>query len=247
MLTADNTEQIKDLSSVKVQEIFEGPLDLLLYLIHVNEINIYDIPIALITEQYLDYINTMNELNLDIAGEFLLMASNLIYIKSRMLLPRIDEEETETFEDPRKELVERLIEHEKFRNTARILREMEQIQSQFLNRKNYLDSEIEYELDEISIDQLLKAYQIRINFGDSSNYKYKPINIIDINDKIEHILEVMNKNKKMNFIDLIPEEISRSELIVFFLALLELIRKKVLKVTQKTFLGTIIIFKVENL
>jgi len=246
MLKTEEQNKIKDLSSIKVMEIFEGPLDLLLYLIHVNEIDIYDIPITLITDQYLEYVNAMKDLNLDVAGEFLFMASNLIYIKSRMLLPRIDEKDDDTFDDPRAELVERLLEHEKFRNTARLLREWEHIQSQYMIRHNDTNREIEYELDELSFDRLVKAYQMTIKFGSNYNYKYVTINTINIHEKIEHIMEIMNKKKKVKFDEMFPENISRLELIVFFLAILELIRKKVLKVTQRKFLGNIFIHKVEK-
>ena len=124
--THDNFESSPDAISVKL-EAFEGPLDLLLYLIRKNELNIYDIPIALITEQYLRYIDVLQELNLDMAGEFLVMASTLIHIKSRMLLPRpqatLDDEGLD--EDPREALVRRLVEHQKYRSAAQQLRERE--------------------------------------------------------------------------------------------------------------------------
>src|SRR4030043_2048547 len=103
--------------TVKV-DVFEGPLDLLLHLIKQNQIDIYDIPIALVTEQYLDYIKVMKALDLTIAGEFLVMAATLMYIKSRMLLPSPIEEEEEEGEDPRAELVQRLVEYKRFKEAA---------------------------------------------------------------------------------------------------------------------------------
>ncbi|MBU1625977.1 segregation/condensation protein A [bacterium] len=239
-ITEDKKESI-DLSKVKVREIFEGPLDLLLYLIQVNEIDVYDIPIAEITGQYLEYIEIMKELNLDIAGEFLLMAAKLVYIKSRMMLPRFDEKDTEEIEDPRAELVERLIEHEKFRATARILREMEQSQSQYVSRDNIYDIEVEYEFDELSIDALFKAYQMTIKFMESSRFQSTAINQIDINEKIDFIINAMKSKNKVRFVELVHEKASRVEIIVLFLALLELIRKKILKVVQRKFLGNITI------
>ena len=100
---------------------FEGPLDLLLHLIKQSEVNIYDIPIALITRQYLDYIDLMQEMNLDVAGEFLVMAATLIHIKSRLLLPRVDPSQEDPDEDPREALVRRLLEHQKFKAAAELL------------------------------------------------------------------------------------------------------------------------------
>src|SRR6187402_2812149 len=104
---------------------FEGPLDLLLHLIKQSELNIYDIPIALVTRQYLDYIDLMQEMNLDVAGEFLVMAATLIHIKSRMLLPRPDPAQEDPDEDPREALVRRLLEHQKFKAAAELLHERE--------------------------------------------------------------------------------------------------------------------------
>ena len=110
-------------------ENFDGPLDLLLHLIKKHELNIYDIPIALITAQYLEYLNLMEELNLDVAGEFLVMAATLIHIKSRMLLPRPAPEQEDAEEDPREALVRRLIEHQKFKAAAEMLHEKETVRS----------------------------------------------------------------------------------------------------------------------
>ncbi len=106
-------------------ENFEGPLDLLIHLIKKNEVNIYDIPIALITRQYLDYLELMRELNLDVAGEFLVMAATLIHIKSRMLLPRPDPTQEDPGEDPRELLVQRLLEHQRYKAAAEMLHEKE--------------------------------------------------------------------------------------------------------------------------
>jgi segregation and condensation protein A len=124
-------ESSPDAYKVKL-ESFEGPLDLLLHLIRKNEVNIYDIPIALITEQYLGYIELMQELNLDVAGEFLVMAATLIHIKSRTLLPRPDPSQDDAAagdEDPREALVRRLIEHQKFKQAAEVLHDRETLRN----------------------------------------------------------------------------------------------------------------------
>jgi segregation and condensation protein A len=110
-------ESSPDAYSVKL-DAFEGPLDLLIHLIKKNEVNVYDIPIALITSQYLDYLDLMSELDLDVAGEFLVMAATLIHIKSRMLLPRPDPSQEDIEEDPRDALVNRLLEHQKYKAAA---------------------------------------------------------------------------------------------------------------------------------
>ena len=188
----------------------------------------------------------MKELNLDVAGDFLLMASKLIHIKSKMLLPRIDEKEQESVEDPRRELVERLIEHERFRAIARTLRDMEHAQSQFVPRNIITDFEVEFELDDISIDELLRAYQVTIGFGQAYNYKDITVNQVDVNEKIGMIINSFRDRKKAKFRELIPMQASRLELIVFFLAMLELIRGRTLKVVQRKFLGNIILYKIEE-
>ena len=117
-------ESILEDYPVRLQN-FEGPLDLLLHLIKKNEVDIYDIPIALVTQQYLDYLDLMQELNLDVAGEFLVMAATLIHIKSRMLLPRPDPTQEDPEEDPREALVRRLLEHQRFKAAAELLHERE--------------------------------------------------------------------------------------------------------------------------
>src|SRR5499426_1315436 len=117
-------ESILDAYPVRLQN-FEGPLDLLLHLIKKHEVSIYDIPIVLITKQYIDYIDLMQELNLDVAGEFLVMAATLIHIKSRMLLPRPDPAQDDPGEDPREALVRRLLEHQRFKAAAELLHERE--------------------------------------------------------------------------------------------------------------------------
>src|SRR5918995_780218 len=121
-------ESILEAYPVRLQN-FEGPLDLLLHLIKKHELSIYDIPIALITQQYIDYIDLMQELDLDVAGEFLVMAATLIHIKSRMLLPRPDPAQEDPGEDPREALVRRLLEHQKFKAAAELLHERETVRS----------------------------------------------------------------------------------------------------------------------
>src|SRR5467141_1179008 len=161
---SDQFESSPDAYNVKL-ETFEGPLDLLIHLIRKNEVNVCDIPIAIITDQYLSYIDLMQELNLDVAGEFLVMASTLIHIKSRMLLPRpetaagVEGDE----EDPRDALVRRLLEHQKFKAAAGLLHEREQLRAAQWLRPDRRVAEItgdEYEPElEVDLFSLMTAFQ----------------------------------------------------------------------------------------
>src|SRR5918993_74196 len=147
-------------------DVFDGPLDLLLHLIKRHELNIYDIPITLITKQYLEYIDLMQELNLDVAGDFLVMAATLIHIKSRSLLPRPAPEQEDPEEDPREALVRRLIEHQKFKAAAELLHDRETVRSAQWGRPDEriaslagegLDKEPELEVDLFSLMTAFKA------------------------------------------------------------------------------------------
>ena len=163
--TADDgfESQLEDIK-IKLQS-FEGPLDLLVHLIKKNQVNVYDIPIALVTEQYLEYLDLMQELNLDVASEFLVMAATLIHIKSRMLLPRPDPTQAdEPEEDPRDALVRRLLEHQKFKAAAELLHDRETLRSAQWTRP---DSRVEalagddYEPElEVDLFSLLAAFQV---------------------------------------------------------------------------------------
>src|SRR5688500_13277924 len=145
---------------------FDGPLDLLLHLIKKNEVNIYDIPVALITQQYLDYVNLMQELNLDVAGEFLVMAATLIHVKSRMLLPRPDPTQEDPEEDPREALVRRLLEHQKFKAAAELLHERETVRSAQWKRPDERVADVagEPEEPEIEVDlfSLMRSEERRV-------------------------------------------------------------------------------------
>src|SRR6188508_3359808 len=155
-------ESILEDYPVRLQN-FEGPLDLLLHLIKKHEVNIYDIPIALVTHQYLEYIDLMQEMNLDVAGEFLVMAATLIHIKSRTLLPRPDPAQEDPEEDPRDALIRRLLEHQKFKAAAELLHERETLRSAQWTRPDERVAAIagdEYEPElEVDLFSLLSAFQ----------------------------------------------------------------------------------------
>ncbi len=226
--------------------VFEGPLDLLLHLIKENKIDIYDIPIALITRQYLEYLELMKELNLEIASEFLVMAATLIYIKSRMLLPadEIDKEVDE--EDPRIELVEKLLEYQAFKEAALGLKEREEEWSYVLTRQSY-DPEEEYGYEElylfdINIYDLLGALKRILERLPPETVRITR-DTLTVKDRISYILEIMDKKDNLRFDDLFEGIYTKSEVIVTFLAILELLRLGILRAYQERHLGTIWLMK----
>jgi segregation and condensation protein A len=242
-------ESSPDAISVKL-EAFEGPLDLLLYLIRKNELNIYDIPIALITEQYLRYIDVLQELNLDMAGEFLVMASTLIHIKSRMLLPRpqatLDDEGLD--EDPREALVRRLVEHEKYRAAAQQLRERELLRSaQYMRPDERVAAAAgdEYEPElEVDLFGLMAAFRGVLERASRKPRMVLPPEQISIEDRMSQVLSRLSETEACGFEELFDDgDGSRPFMIVTFLALLEMIRLKLVRVFQPAGAGDIRIYK----
>src|ERR671934_727146 len=185
-------ESILEAYPVRLQN-FEGPLDLLLHLIKTHEVNIYDIPIALITEQYLGYIDLMQEMNLDVAGEFLVMASTLIHIKSRMLLPRPDPtQEDSPEEDPREALVRRLLEHQRYKAAAELLHDRETLRSAQFMRPDASIAEAagdEYEPElEVDLFSLLTAFKGVLERASRRPHMVLPPEQITIEDRIHQLL-----------------------------------------------------------
>ncbi|HEY8536845.1 MAG TPA: segregation/condensation protein A [Vicinamibacterales bacterium] len=229
---------------------FEGPLDLLLHLIKKNEVNIYDIPIALITEQYLQYLSLMQELNLDVAGEFLVMAATLIHIKSRMLIPRptpeVEGEETEQ-EDPREALVRRLLEHQKFKAAAELLHERQTLRSAQFTRPDSAVADVageDYEPElEVDLFSLLSAFRGVLERAKARPKVVLPPEQMSIEERIEQLLERLSETEAVGFEDLFADAHSRADLIVTFLALLEMIRLKLIRVFQSGPFGPIRIYK----
>lgn len=240
-------------SDYKVKlEVFEGPLDLLLYLIKKDEVDIYDIPIERITNQYMQYLSLMQLLNLDVAGEFVVMAATLMYIKSRMLLPedqQVTDTEAEDGEDPRWELIRQLVEYKKFKDAAFQLAQREEEQSRIFPRQVADDRPAEPGADkplaEVSIFDLINAFSEVLK---KANAREEFREIIEerftVSDKIEEILYTLRDRVDVKFLDLFSEVASRAEIVVTFLALLELIRLKRLRVTQAGAFGDIHVIKV---
>ena len=224
-------------------EVFEGPLDLLLYLIKKDEIDIYDIPIERITRQYLEYLDAFKILDLDVAGDFVVMAANLIYIKSRSLLPKDQQPPDEAAEedDPRWELVRQLIEYKKFKDAAAHLqrRELDR-EGLFPRMAEKPELVAERPLGEVSIFDLINAFNIALK------RLHAPENLREIfeenftvSDKIDLIMKMTAAGVSLRFSELFANVASRTEVVVTFLAVLELIRLKQLRVTQTGEFGEI--------
>lgn len=221
-----------------VLENFEGPLDLLLKLIDKAKIDIYDIPISEITEQYISFIYTMEDLNLEIASDFLIMASTLLEIKSRTLLP-IEKDVDEEEEDPREELVLRLLAYKKFKEAALELKEYKNIESgSFYKPGEDLSfyEDIEENIDFYNLKLLTRALN---NILRKRGMEKKDIDIKEIKREeysikecLEDILEKVNKNANIKFTDLFYEDSSKSEIITYFLSVLELTKQKAVFIFQ---------------
>jgi segregation and condensation protein A len=241
-------EPSPDVVPIKLDR-FEGPLDLLLHLIRKNEVNIYDIPIALITAQYLETIELMQELNLDVAGEFLVMAATLIHIKSKLLLPRpetaagVEGEE----EDPRDALVRRLLEHQKFKAAAGLLHEREELRAAQWARPDERVAAIagdEYEPElEVDLFSLLSAFQAVVQRAKLRPKVLLPPEQIPVETRIEQLLARLSESEAIGFNELFADVNDRSGLIVTFLALLEMIRLKLVRVFQAGSFGPIRVYK----
>ena len=226
---------------------FEGPLDLLLHLIKRSEVSIYDIPITLITKQYLEYIDLMQEMNLDVAGEFLVMAATLIHIKSRMLLPRPDPTQDDPEEDPREALVRRLLEHQKFKAAAELLHERETLRSAQWTRPDGPIAEIAGESPETEIEvdlfSLISAFRNVVERSKDRPKMYLPSEQIPIEERMEQLLARLSETEALGFEDLFSDVQSRAGMIVTFLAVLEMIRLKMVRVFQAGVIGPIRVYK----
>jgi segregation and condensation protein A len=239
-------ESSADAYAVKLDN-FEGPLDLLIHLIKQNEVNIYDIPIALITAQYLAYLDLMQELDLDVAGEFVVMAATLIHIKSRMLLPRPDPGQEDPEEDPRELLVRRLLEHQKYKAAAELLHERETLrEAQWLRPDGRVAAiagdEYEPEL-EVDLFSLLTAFRAVLERASRRPQVPLPTEQISIEERIAQLLTRLSATEACGFEDLFEDVSSKTDLIVTFLALLEMIRLRLVRVFQAGQLGPIRIYK----
>ncbi len=230
--------------STKVQlEIFEGPLDLLLHLIKKNEVSITDIPIATITEQYLATLELMQSLNLDVAGEFLVMAATLIHIKSRTLLPAGEEEEDEDEEgDPREELVRRLLEYQRFKEAADELEQREILKRDVFVRPAEAPEETEpLEFERISLFDLISALRNVLERFTEEGVHEVTLEKISVREKMNLLLDHLRQRGRVIFQSFFEEASSRMEVVVTFLAMLELVKIRAIRIWQEERVGPIVI------
>ncbi len=231
-----------EVSSYKIKlPQFEGPFDLLLFFIERDELNIYDIPLSKITDEFLQYISNLEELNVEVASEFILVAATLMRIKAKMLLPRkeLDEEGNEI--DPREELVQRLIEYKRFKEVSESLHKLEKSR-QLRTKRGNINKELEgistafsteAELDNLNLYALLKAFQKVLNKFDERNSK--PVHTVvryhyTIKDQKEYLLHTVRNTTKVTFEKVFHTIENRIQAIFTFLAMLELIQEKTIRI-----------------
>jgi segregation and condensation protein A len=230
--------------STRVQlEIFEGPLDLLLHLIKKNEVSITDIPIALITEQYLATVELMQTLDLDLAGEFLVMAATLIHIKSRMLLPAGEEEaEEEEGGDPRAELVRRLLEYQRYKEAAAELEQREVLtRDVFVRASAPIEEAGPREFRDVSVFELLGALKRVIDRLPKDFVHEVTLEKVSVREKMALLLDTLRDQSRVVFESLFADVKSRVEIVVTFLAMLELVKVRAIRIYQDDMAGPIVI------
>jgi len=216
-------------------EAFQGPLDLLLHLIKREEIDIWNIPIAHITEQYLEYLQVMKDLNINVAAEWLMMAATLIHIKSRMLVPQEpgEDAQAEEEEDPRKELVYQLLEHQKFKNAAEMLYTREEVENAVWNKPPSDVLEDGSEVVAVTLFDLLRAFNEVVRRFEAQQLMEVEQEEVTVDQKIEDIRRLFLVHDKLLFSSFFREARSKRRLIVIFLALLELVRLREIWLYQK--------------
>lgn len=226
-------------------DAFEGPLDLLLHLIKESKVDIWDIKIVDITDQYLNYIKTMENLNLNIASEYLVMASELIEMKSKMLLPRYQDENEEEELDPREQLINRLIEYQKYKDMTESFKELESIRHEFYTKtpeslKEYVEEDTIISTD-VTLDDLMKAFEKFLQ----RKKQEKPLSTtvtkreITVEERRTSIKKILKEKKKVDFFELF-EEVTKEYVVVTFLAVLEMAKKQELTIYQENNFDNII-------
>ncbi len=228
---------------VKLDDIFEGPMDLLVHLIKKNEVDIYDIPIALITDKYLECLELMKSINIDFAGDFIFMAATLTQIKSKMLLPAHQEEEEE--EDPRLEITKPLLEYLHMKSAAEHLGERNLLGEDTFVRKpdknDYLINQ-EDEIIKVSLFELIDAFQ-KILDNISTDHKVElTVDRISVKDRISEIVDIIEEHGSVTFIELFSANVDKIEVIVTFLAVLEMVKLCLIRIVQHVQTGIIRLF-----
>jgi segregation and condensation protein A len=238
----------QDVPKIQLPE-FEGPLDLLLYLIRRSQVDIHDIPVAPITRQYMEYLELMKELNLDVAGEFFVMAATLIHIKSKMLVPLSPTEaagEEESQEDPRQALVQRLLEFQRYKEAAGILHQQAQIRAATWPRPESVlprfDASGE-EMIEAGLFDLIGAFRDLLERRKTLLAHQVEPEGKSVEERMEELIGLILEGQSVEFLELFESQRTKPDMIVTFLALLELIRLKRVKVYQRGLFGPIRVFR----
>jgi len=235
---------LEKLYQVQLEDVFEGPMDLLVHLIKKNELDIYDIPIALITEQYLQYVEWMKAMNVDFAGDFIVMASTLTQIKSRMLLP-VHEGEEEQEEDPRLELTRPLLEYLQMKSVADQLVERNLLGDKTFVRNPSHDEFLKSPDDEfikIGLFELIDAFQKILDRIPDEHRVEMTTDEISVKDKISQIVDILEAKGSITFRELFSDNPDRREVIITFLAILEMVKLTLIRIVQNLNTGIIRIF-----
>jgi len=242
---ADGSTAMRDTYQVKLENVFEGPMDLLVHLIKKNEVDIYDIPIAFITDQYLRYLEWMKMMNIDFAGEFLVMAATLAQIKSRMLLPTHGNEDEE--EDPRMEIARPLIEYIQMKTAAEALARRNLLGDKTFTRavaKSEALTTGEPELARVGLFELIDAFQKILEKNTGSHVVDLTTEPLSVKERMNQLIAILEEKGSVTFDKLFDQAPSRMEIIVTFLALLELIKMNLTRVVQSMPTGIIRVFYV---
>ncbi len=242
---SSNSTMTEKQYQVQLEDVFEGPMDLLVHLIRKNELDIYDIPIALITEQYLQYLEWMQVLNIEFAGDFLLMASTLTQIKSRMLLPVHSDDEEEAEEDPRMELTRPLLEYLQMKSVADQLIERNLLGEKTFVRNPSRDEFITDSDDEfikIGLFELIDAFQKMLERIPDDHRVEMSADEISVKDKISQIVDALEQKGSLTFTELFSPSPDKREIVITFLAILEMVKLTLIRIVQNLHTGIIRIF-----
>ena len=232
-----------DIYRVRITDIFEGPMDLLVHLIKKNEVDIYDIPIALITKQYLDYIQWLNSMNIELAGDFVVMAATLTQVKSKMLLPATKDDEDQ--EDPRQEITRPLMEYLQLKSAAVDLAVRTLLGKDTFIREHdeedYLIGQGE-DMIKIGLFELIDAFQKILKNISSDHLVDLTADSISVKDRISEIVDIFEKQNSVTFNELFSLKADKSDVIVTFLAILEMVKLNLVRMAQHVHTGIIRLF-----
>ena len=233
-----------DVYQIVLTDIFEGPMDLLVHLIKKNEVDIYDIPIALITEQFLEYLEWMKSMNIDFAGDFIVMASTLTQIKSRMLLP-IHDGDPEEEEDPRQEITRPLVEYLQIKSAAEDLAARQLLGEDIFARNPGKVGELfgaEGDMVKIGLFELIDAFQKILEKISPDHLVELTADSLSVKDRISELVDIFQKQKSITFYELFAADSNKGEVIVTFLAILEMVKLSLVQMAQQVQTGIIRLF-----